>query len=94
MIVVVADTSPLNYLIQTDSDHVLPALYEHVLVPSAVVGELGHQGLSQLSVRGSRECPHGLRSREVAEAADTRLTRLDPGERQAIQLAKQEHADL
>lgn len=42
MIVVVADTSSLNYLIQTDSDHVLPALYEHVLVPSSVVGELGH----------------------------------------------------
>ena len=34
------------------------------------------------------------RGRQVAEAADVRLARLDPGERQAIQLAKREHADL
>ena len=42
MIVVVADTSPLNYLIQINCDHVLPALYERVLVPAAVVEELHH----------------------------------------------------
>lgn len=36
MIVVVADTSPLNYLIQINCDHVLPSLYERVFVPSAV----------------------------------------------------------
>jgi len=40
VIVVVADTSPLNYLIQIKGDHVLPALYVRVLVPSAVVDEL------------------------------------------------------
>jgi predicted nucleic acid-binding protein len=36
VIVVVADTSPLNYLIQINCDHVLPTLYERVFVPSAV----------------------------------------------------------
>jgi len=40
VIVVVADTSPLNYLIQINCDQVLPALYERVFVPSAVVEEL------------------------------------------------------
>jgi predicted nucleic acid-binding protein len=35
VIVVVADTSPLNYLVQINCDHVLPALYERVFVPSA-----------------------------------------------------------
>lgn len=94
MIVVVADTSPLNYLIQIDSDHVLPALYEHVLVPSAVVGELGHPA-SLVAVRAwLTRMPSWLEVREVAEAADARLTRLGLGERQAIQLAKQEHAGL
>lgn len=43
MIVVVADTSPLNYLIQINADHVLPAPYERVFVPSAVYDELGQQ---------------------------------------------------
>lgn len=52
MIVVVADTSPLNYLIQIHCDHVLPALYERVLVPSVVVQELSHPNAVEAS------CPH------------------------------------
>ena len=42
MIVVVADTSPLNHLIQIHCEHLLPALYERVLVPAAVMAELDH----------------------------------------------------
>ena len=40
MIAVVADTSPLNYLIQIDCQDVLQALYGSVLVPAAVLTEL------------------------------------------------------
>lgn len=40
MIVVVADTSPLNYLIQIRCDQVLPALYQSILIPSRVLDEL------------------------------------------------------
>ena len=53
MIVVVADTSPLNYLIQINCDHVLPALYERVFVPTAVVEELDHPK-SVAAVRASK----------------------------------------
>ena len=42
MIVVVADTSPLNYLIQIECQGLLPALFERVFVPTAVVKELNH----------------------------------------------------
>ena len=94
MIVVVADTSPLNYLIQIDSDHVLPVLYERVLVPSAVVGELKHPRSVPAVRAWLTRMPSWLEVREVTETTETTLTRLDPGERQAIQLAKQEHADL
>ena len=94
MIVVVADTSPLNYLIQINCDHVLPALYERVFVPTAVVEELDHPK-SVAAVRAwLTRLPSWLVVERVAEAADGRLARLDPGERQAIQLAKREHADL
>jgi len=94
VIVVVADTSPLNYLIQINCDRVLPALYERVLVPSAVVEELGHPRAVE-AVRAWLTCvPSWLVVQQVAEAVDVRLARLDPGERQAIQLAKREHADL
>ena len=38
--IVVADASPLRYLILIDYAHVLPALYGRVVVPPAVVAEL------------------------------------------------------
>lgn len=94
MIVVVADTSPLNYLIQVHCEHILPALYERVFVPTAVVDELDHP-LAVASVRTwLTHVPPWLVVRDVASVPDPRLAKLDPGERQAIQLAKQEHADL
>ncbi len=40
MKVVVADTSPLNYLIWIDEIGLLPRLYGSVLVPDAVAAEL------------------------------------------------------
>jgi predicted nucleic acid-binding protein len=94
VIVVVADTSPLNYLIQINCDHVLPALYERVFVPSAVVEELSHPRAIAAVRAWLTRVPSWLLVQQVDEAPDARLARLDPGERQAIQLAKREHADL
>lgn len=94
MIVVVADTSPLNYLIQIKGDHVLPALYVRVLVPSAVVDELRHPHAVAAVRAWLDHVPPWLLVQHVDDASDARLARLDPGERQAIQLATREHADL
>lgn len=44
MIAVVADTSPLNYLIQIDCHKVLPILYHRILLPGAVAKELDQRG--------------------------------------------------
>ena len=41
--IVVSDTTPLNYLILVDSVHVLPALFGRVYAPSAVITELSHR---------------------------------------------------
>lgn len=94
MIVVVADTSPLNYLVQIRGEHILPELYEHVFVPTAVVEELGHPRALSTVREWLARVPSWLVVRDVVSESDPTLTRLDPGERQAIQLAKQEHADL
>ena len=76
MIVVVADTSPLNYLIQIHCDHVLPTLYERVFVPSAVVEELRHPG-AVVAVRAwLTRVPPWLLVQHVEEASDARLARL------------------
>ena len=44
MSVVVADTSPLNYLVQTGAISVLPKLYGQVVIPQAVFDELSDPG--------------------------------------------------
>jgi predicted nucleic acid-binding protein len=41
--IVVADSSPLRYLILIEHTHVLPALFGRVLIPPAVSGELNRQ---------------------------------------------------
>ena len=94
MIVVVADTSPLNYLIQIDCDHVLPALYERVLIPPAVFHELTRARTVPIVQEWLAAVPSWLVVRQLTASVDTILARLDPGERQAIQLARQEQADL
>lgn len=44
---VVSNTSPLNYLVLIDLQYVLPALFERVLIPEAVLRELRSSGAPQ-----------------------------------------------
>ena len=48
MIAVVADTSPLNYLIQIECHDVLCILYHRILVPDMVAKELDQRGTPQI----------------------------------------------
>lgn len=42
--IVVSDTSPLNYLVLVDLQHILPELFERILIPVAVRDELQSAG--------------------------------------------------
>jgi uncharacterized protein len=92
--IVVADTSPLNYLIQVGCESLLPELYKRVLIPMAVLEELGDPaapvGVSQWLLH----IPPWIEVRRTTTAPDAALSFLDPGERQAIQLAQEQRADL
>jgi predicted nucleic acid-binding protein len=94
MIVVVADTSPLNYLVQIGCQEVLPTLFEQVFVPAAVLEELQHAGTPAVVQSFVHAMPQWIVVRRVDLTADPTLAMLDPGEREAIQLAKDEHAEL
>jgi predicted nucleic acid-binding protein len=94
VIVVVADTSPLNYLVQINREHILPALYTRVFVPTAVFEELHHPAAGSAVRRWLESMPSWLIVRTTVSEVEPALARLDPGEREAIQLARQEHADL
>ena len=92
--IVVADTSPLNYLIQLDSTDELHSLYGRVLVPPAVMQELGDPGAPEAIRHWLLAAPSWIEVREAKEQLDVALTSLDLGEREAIQLARELHADL
>ena len=94
MIVVVADTSPLNYLVQIHCQDVLAALYDRVLVPPAVMTELDHPRTPPIVRAWLGHLPQWLEVRGVRSPPLATLAGLDPGEQQAIQLAQEEHADL
>ena len=94
MIVVVADTSPLNYLIQIDCQELLPALYERIIVPKAVFEELTDARTPAVVRNWADDPPQWLEIRGVHSPLDAALAGLDSGEREAIQLAQEEHADL
>lgn len=90
---VVADASPLNYLIQIQCDYCLPRLYSRVLAPRAVIDELRHPGAPTAVAAWLRALPDWLEIRSIARPT-LDLEHLDAGEREAIELAIQEHANL
>jgi len=68
--IVVSDTTPLNYLILIDSAHVLPAIFGQVYAPPAVVAELKRSMREELRKSGSR-------SETTRRSSDERALRLD-----------------
>ncbi len=90
--IVVSDTSPLQYLILIGHEHLLPDLFGTVFVPPAVVEELRHQRAPQI-VRGFLA---GRPAWVVIKAPGEiqPVPRLDRGELEALALAEELHAVL
>ncbi len=92
--IVVADTSPLNYFVQIGCESVLSSLYQRVLIPPSVLDELGHAGAPKIVGEWLLDLPRWIEVRRTAAPPDAALADLDPGEREAIQLAQEQRADL
>jgi predicted nucleic acid-binding protein len=92
--IVIADTSPLNYLIQLGLVENLPAIYDEIVIPQAVLQELSHFG-SPFAVRDwANTVPDWVAVRSVGALDPTLPTRLGAGEREAISLAIELHAGM
>ena len=92
--IVVADTSPLNYLIQIQCDHLLPGLYRTVIVPLGVIEEL-RSPKAPLAVKDwTVRLPGWLEIHPLTSLPDPELNYLGRGEREAIQLAEEQRATL
>ena len=95
MRLVIADTSPLNYLVLIEQVEILPALFEKVIVPQIVRNELRHDEAPESVRRWIAEPPTWLEIAPLGhDSDDPDLQRLDDGERAAILLAIQIDADL
>jgi predicted nucleic acid-binding protein len=92
--IVVADTSPLNYFIRLNRPDVLCEIYGRVLVPHAVLIEMQHSD-APAEVRAWASAPPGwLEAMQARQLDATLAAELGAGEREAISLALELHADV
>jgi predicted nucleic acid-binding protein len=92
--IVVSDTSPINYLILIGHIDLLPKLFQQITIPQAVQSELS-DALAPSPVQAWISTPPSwLKIQPVNQASDDTLDLLDPGERAAILLAQELNADL
>jgi predicted nucleic acid-binding protein len=87
--IVVADTSPINYLTLIGHIDVLSRFYEQVLIPPTVLEELQDANAPGLVRAWAAQAPSWLEKRELLRAPDSGLNFLDRGEAEVIALAEQ-----
>ena len=84
--IVVSDTSPINYLVLIGAIDVLPRLFDKIYVPPQVLDELRRSKAPEVVRHWANAPPDWLQVSTPASTLETSI-RLDPGEAQAIALA-------
>ncbi len=92
--IVVSDTSPINYLTLIGHVELLKALFGEIVVPASVFQELSADGAPTEVQRLLRTRPEWLRVVEIEARNATGLARLDRGERDAILLGMELQAQF
>jgi len=93
--IAVSNTTPLRYLIAIEQEHLLGQLFEKVIVPAAVHGELTEAKTPENVRRCVLSLPDWYEVRTVPETDATTLpVTLHRGEREAILLAETLRADV
>ncbi|EDX73831.1 hypothetical protein MC7420_5711 [Coleofasciculus chthonoplastes PCC 7420] len=92
--IIVSNTSPINYLILIGYIHLLPELFQQIIIPKTVYRELSDASAPSPVQNWIATPPDWLKIQPVNQPSDTILDLLDPGERAAIILAQEINADL
>lgn len=90
--VIVADTTPLNYLVLIEQMEVLYQLFGEVMIPEAVLTELRHPKAPAAVTAWLQNLPHWLRVVKVTQVDDT--IQLGHGEIEAISLAIEKQVSI
>jgi predicted nucleic acid-binding protein len=93
-VIVVADTSPLNYLVRLGHTEILHQLYGRVLAPSAVLTEMPHPDAPSEVRAWAAAPPSWLEVATFVNLEPTLPRDLGAGEREAISLALERRADV
>jgi predicted nucleic acid-binding protein len=91
--IIVADASPLHYLVLIDHANILEQLYGKVIIPQAVFSELTAADTPPKVKAWLSKRPLWLDVRQLAGLADPALSYLGAGEQESIQMGEQLHAD-
>ncbi|GAB4179452.1 MAG: DUF3368 domain-containing protein [Coleofasciculaceae cyanobacterium] len=92
--IIVSNTSPINYLILIGHINLLPELFQQIIIPQAVYSELFDASAPSPVQTWIATPPDWLKIQPVSQPSDAILALLDPGERAAILLAQELNADL
>ncbi|MDZ7962568.1 MAG: DUF3368 domain-containing protein [Aulosira sp. DedQUE10] len=91
--IVVSDTSPINYLLLINQLDLLPRLFEQIIIPDVVGDEMLDLDAPKVLQQWITQPPHWLMIQTVSVIDET-LNALDAGEQAAISLAQALPADL
>jgi predicted nucleic acid-binding protein len=92
--IIVSNTSPINYLILIGHINLVPELFDAIIIPQAVYSELSDASAPSPVQTWIATPPDWLKVQPVSQPSDAILDLLDPGEREAILLAQELNADL
>lgn len=91
---VVSNTTPLNYLVLIGRAEILSTLYENVVIPQGVFGELTSVRAPAIVSAWTRNKPDWLTVEQTPGLVDSELDEIQIGERQTIILAEHIRSDF
>ena len=92
--IVVADTSPICYLVLIEEIHLLHKLFESICIPEAVLDELANSAAPMKVRNWIHQPPDWLMVMSAPKLQDIHLNGLHLGERESLALALQRQASL
>jgi predicted nucleic acid-binding protein len=92
--IIVSNTSPINYLILIGQINLLPELFQQIIIPQAVYTELSDKLAPPPVQAWIATPPSWLKIQTVSQSTDAIANLLDLGESEAILLAQELNADL
>ncbi len=92
--IVVSDATPINHLIRAGLISILPEMFGEIIVPEAVHAELQTSKTPEQVKELIGSMPKWLHVKGASLIVDPDLDPLDSGEREAIILAEELHADF